>query len=126
MERIKRTSIRLTLSMEENKGKNSQVPYLAERGIQNNYLNLRFRREISLYPPSRDKNNEWQKPLVIFMAEREGRKLNLSSPTPDNLKFLEFNPPENKPFDKLEFGELIILFLSKHTHWFLTLPQTRI
>jgi hypothetical protein len=28
--------------------------------------------------------------------------------------------------DKLEFGELIILFLPKHTHWFLTLPQTRI
>ena len=29
-------------------------------------------RSVSLTLAQRDKNNEWQKPLVIFMAEREG------------------------------------------------------
>ena len=31
---------------------------------------------------------------LLFLAERMGRKLNVGAPTPDNLKFWEFNPPE--------------------------------
>lgn len=34
------------------------------------------------------------------MAEGVGGKLNVGAPTPDNLKFWEFNPPE-QPRNKL-------------------------
>ena len=37
------------------------------------------------------------------MAARVGRKLNVASPAPIDLELGEFNPPEIKPLDKLEF-----------------------
>ena len=42
-----------------------------------------------------------------FLAERVVRNLNSASPTPIDLELGEFNPPEIKPHDKLEFGGLL-------------------
>ena len=44
--------------------------------------------------------------VPCFFAERVKRKLNSASPTLDNLELVEFNPPDIKLLDKLEFDEL--------------------
>ena len=40
---------------------------------------------------------------AVFLTERVVRKLNANSTTLDNLELREFNPPEIKLLDKLEF-----------------------
>ena len=44
---------------------------------------------------------------AFALAEGVVRKLNAGSPTLDNLELREFNPPEIKLLDKLEFVNLI-------------------
>ena len=43
-----------------------------------------------------------------FLAEGIVRKLNSASPTLIELKLGEFNPPEFKPLDKLEFVSYLV------------------
>ena len=78
-------------------------------GDSNLFPKLALWRSVSLTLAQRDKNNEWQKPLVIFMAEGVKRKLNVDSPTLDNLELREIDPPEIKLLDKLEFTYFLYL-----------------
>ena len=52
-------------------------------------------------------NNEKKDTVWCPFSLVEGvkRKLNVASPTLDNLELVEFNPPDIKLLDKLEFGE---------------------
>ena len=47
--------------------------------------------------------SEWQYQTYGTLAERVKRKLNVDSTTLENLEFEEFDPPEIKLLDKLEF-----------------------
>ena len=52
----------------------------------------------------------------IFLAERVKRKLNVASPTLDNLELVEFNPPDIKLLDKLEFIKLMSYYKETNSY----------